>query len=96
MSQQSRTTTTDKHYDLVSVLYHALNGAQTYASYVQDAQREGDQELVQFFQQVYQEENARAERAKQILARRMTQVAAAQSYAGTNPNYPPQQQGFTH
>lgn len=48
-----------------------LEGAQTYARYVEDAGQESDRELVQFFTQVQQEENARADKAKQLLARRI-------------------------
>ena len=69
MAQQSATRTSNKQFDLVSVLYHSLKAAQSCATYIQDAQREGDQEMMQFFQQVYQNENACAERAKQLLAR---------------------------
>ncbi|WP_437735318.1 hypothetical protein [Sorangium sp. So ce1335] len=61
----------DKDYNLVSVLYHALQGAETYAQYVQDAQRQGDQELATFFNEVRQEELRLAERAKHLLGQRL-------------------------
>lgn len=32
------TGTRDETYDLVSILYHALQGAETYDQYIQDAQ----------------------------------------------------------
>lgn len=48
-SAEQVTGTRDETYDLVSVLYHALQGAQTAMQYVQDAEREGDPELVRFF-----------------------------------------------
>ncbi len=64
-----KTNTSNEQYNLISVLYHALEGAQTYAKYVTDAQ--GDQELSQFFQQAQQEELQRAEKAKQLLAKRL-------------------------
>jgi hypothetical protein len=72
MSMQSPTSTgtTNEGFNLVSVLYHALEGAQTYARYAEDAGRT-DPELAQFFMQSQQEENNRAERAKQLLARRL-------------------------
>ncbi len=64
----------DTTYNLVSILYHALQGAETYQQYVQDAQQGGgDQELAQFFRDVQQEEQRRAERAKQLLAQRLGQ-----------------------
>lgn len=70
-AQRTSTNTLDPHYDLVSVLYHALEGAQTCAQYVADANRAGDQELSQFFMQAQQNQVACADRAKQLLARRL-------------------------
>ena len=65
---QSNTSVSNKYYNLISVLYHALEGAQTYASYIQDAQ--DDPELVRFFQQAQQQDNQRAQQALQLLASR--------------------------
>ncbi|WP_437929123.1 hypothetical protein WMF37_07595 [Sorangium sp. So ce291] len=62
----------DKDYNLVSVLYHALQGAETYGQYVQDAQKQGDQELASFFSEVRQEELRLADRAKQLLGQRLS------------------------
>ena len=73
----NQTNTSNEYYDVISVLYHSLQGAQTYAKYVEDAGRRGDQELVQFFTQVQQDEVVRVERAKQLLARRLTQQPVA-------------------
>ncbi|HYO93024.1 MAG TPA: hypothetical protein VER33_00875, partial [Polyangiaceae bacterium] len=53
----------DEIYGVVSVLYHALQGAETYAQYIQDARRAGDEELVTFFTECQAEENQRAIRA---------------------------------
>jgi rubrerythrin len=63
----------DEHYNLVSILYHALQGAETYNMYIRDAEAAGDQELAQFFRQVQAEERQRAARAKELLGRRLTQ-----------------------
>ncbi len=63
----------DTTYNLVSILYHALQGAETYQRYIQDADQGDDQELAQFFREVQQEEQRRAERAKQLLAQRLGQ-----------------------
>jgi rubrerythrin len=63
----------DEHYNLVSILYHALQGAETYDTYIRDAEGAGDQELVQFFRQVQEEERRRAARAKELLGRKLTQ-----------------------
>lgn len=66
-NEQQQTSVSNAYYDLVSVLYHALEASQTYATYIQDAQASGNQDLVQFFQQVQQEDNNRAQRAQQLL-----------------------------
>jgi rubrerythrin len=58
-------------YDLVSVLYHSLQGAETYEIFVADAEEAGDQELAQFFNDVMEEERRRADRAKALLASRL-------------------------
>ncbi len=63
----------DEHYNLVSILYHALQGAETYDTYISDAEGAGDQELAQFFRQVQEEERQRVARAKELLGRRLTQ-----------------------
>jgi rubrerythrin len=63
----------DEHYNLVSILYHALQGAETYDTYISDAESAGDQELAQSFRQVQEEERRRAARAKELLGRKLTQ-----------------------
>ena len=49
MQQSQQTSVSNTYYNLVSVLYHALETAQTSAAYIQDAQQSGNQQLVQFF-----------------------------------------------
>jgi hypothetical protein len=63
--------TEDHEYALVSVLYHALQGAQACEQYVNDAERASDSELVRFFHDCIQEQQQRAARAKQLLAGRI-------------------------
>ena len=63
----------DEHYNLVSILYHSLQGAETYDTYISDAEGAGDQELTQFFREVQEEERRRALRAKELLGQRLTQ-----------------------
>ncbi|QBD78711.1 hypothetical protein EPA93_23100 [Ktedonosporobacter rubrisoli] len=67
MQEPQTTTISNAYYDLVSVLYHALESAQTSNSYLRDAQQSGQQELVQFFRDVQQDYNKHANRAKQLL-----------------------------
>ena len=48
MAATGTTRTRDITYDLVSVLYHALHGAETYQVYVRDAEEAGDREVSTF------------------------------------------------
>jgi len=72
MSDSDQTTgTPDITYDLVSVLYHALQGAELCEEYASNAEEAGAQEVAQFFREVQAEERRRADRAKQLLAGRL-------------------------
>lgn len=64
------TGTPNTIYDLSSVLFHALEGGASYDTFIEDAEREGDQELAEFFRQVRDEDSNRADRAQQLLAER--------------------------
>lgn len=55
--------TRDVTYNLVSVIYHALQGADTYHTYVRDAETEGDQDLLEFFHEAEQQSEQLASRA---------------------------------
>lgn len=70
----SGTVERDEVYGLISVLYHALQGAETYGKYIEDARRGNDSELLEFFQECKTEENERAQRAKRLLAMRLDDV----------------------
>lgn len=63
-----KTGVKDEVYNVVSVLYHALQGGETSMQYLQDAQGTGDQKLVQFFHEVQECHQHLATRAKDILA----------------------------
>ena len=65
----SGTGTGNPEYNLISVLYHALQGADLYQKYASDAG--SDQDLANFFREVQQQEQQRAQRAKQLLAQRL-------------------------
>jgi rubrerythrin len=67
----ANTGTKDATYNLVSVLYHALQGADLYEQYANDAG--SDQDIANFFREVQQQEKQRADRAKQLLAKRLQQ-----------------------
>jgi hypothetical protein len=71
MSDTGGTGTPDPHYNLVSVLYHALEGGSTIDTYIQDAQGAGDDELAEFFGQVKQGYKRTSDQAKQLLVARV-------------------------
>jgi hypothetical protein len=74
--EEQETGTRDEHYNLISVLYHLLEGAATVGQYIRDAEEAGDQELVQFFKDWQDEQRNFSERAKNLLGSRMTQATA--------------------
>ena len=61
------TGTRDEHYDLVSVLYHALKGADNCDHYAMDAEAAGDERLAAFFREAQGGQMLLAERAKELL-----------------------------
>ena len=61
---EQTTGTRDEHYNLVSVLYHALQGADTCNVYALDAEAAGDERLAAFFREAGVVQTQLAERAK--------------------------------
>jgi hypothetical protein len=61
----AHTPADDLVYDLVSVQYHALTAAQTYAKYIEDA--EGHEDVQQFLREAQQQDADRAERCHALL-----------------------------
>jgi hypothetical protein len=76
MTDKYHTGTNDEHFNLISVLYHALKCSACCETYIKDAEQAGDRELVQFFQNIKQENQRTAETAKQMLAKRTEQLVA--------------------
>jgi hypothetical protein len=74
----AHTPADDIFYDLVSIQYHALKGAQVYEQYLKDA--EGHQNVQQFISQVQEEDKRRAEQAHELL-KELTREAGG----GMNP-----------
>lgn len=74
----------DETYGLVSVLYHSLQGAETYSAYIADAQRAGEEELVSFFRQCQEQENQRALRAKELLAAQLEDLREDEEEAASD------------
>jgi hypothetical protein len=63
-----RTTgTKDEHYNLISVLYHALHGADNCDHYAMDAEAGGDERLGAFFREAQAAQVQIAQRGKELL-----------------------------
>ncbi|HEV7234961.1 MAG TPA: hypothetical protein VGN15_02195 [Ktedonobacteraceae bacterium] len=69
------TGVSDPNFNLVSILYHALQAAQTYDTYIRDAEQQGDNNLAQFLRQIQMEDRNRAQYAMQVLVQRVSQGA---------------------
>jgi hypothetical protein len=72
-SREQGTGTKDTTYALVSVLYHALQGAETSVTYLQDAEKAGDQELMQFLREAQAWQQYLASQAQALLTQRLHQ-----------------------
>jgi rubrerythrin len=73
MTAKGNTGTQDTLYNLFSIIYHALQGAETYEKYISDAEQSGDTELAQFFRDVRDQNTKRAELGKKLLSTRLEQ-----------------------
>lgn len=64
------TTADNIVYDLISIQYHALKGAEVYDRYIEDAHEHTD--VVEFIRRVKEEDDQRAQQAHELL-RTLTQ-----------------------
>lgn len=71
MAAEHETGMRDEHYDIISTLYHALQGADACRQYIKDAESEGDKEVLDFFHEVQDQNRHLAEKAKKLLANRV-------------------------
>ncbi|WP_294172312.1 hypothetical protein [uncultured Sphingomonas sp.] len=82
MQGSADTGTKDDTYDIIAVLYHALQGAENCELYADDAA--DDQELRQFFDQAGQQQRQLAEQGKRLLHDRlMREVQGGSSGSGS-------------
>lgn len=63
----------DTTYNLISVMYHTLQGCQAYEQYAQDAEQAGQQDIAQYFRDTGREFERCAERGQQLLAQCLQQ-----------------------
>jgi hypothetical protein len=66
------TGTKDKNYDIIWFTEACLSNALRLEGFIQDAERAGDAELVEFFRRAQGESRKGAEQAKQLLRQRLT------------------------
>jgi hypothetical protein len=66
------TGTKDKDYNIIWFTEACLNNALRLDTYIQDAERDGDTELAEFFRKAQGESRKGAEQGKQLLARRLS------------------------
>jgi rubrerythrin len=72
MPDEGRATgVSDDVYNLVSILYHDLQGAENYARYAADAECSGDQELVDFFREMQQTDSELSQRILELFKARL-------------------------
>jgi hypothetical protein len=80
---EQTTGTRDEHYNLISVLYHALHGAENCEIYMLDAEAAGKDELAAFFREAQSTQSRLAERAKGFLGIRSSVPIPGTSETGT-------------
>jgi uncharacterized protein YihD (DUF1040 family) len=61
----------DKNYNLIEVLHQSSENVESLKSYIQDANQEGDQELVDFFNDVLESNLRASQQAKEMLIPRL-------------------------
>ena len=61
----------DKNYNLISVLYQSSKNVESLRTYIQDAEAEGDEELVDYFSAILENNLTAAQRAKEMLVPRL-------------------------
>ncbi|QYN34218.1 hypothetical protein K1T35_38295 [Pseudonocardia sp. DSM 110487] len=66
------TGTKDKDYNIIWFTEACLSNALRLETYIQDAEREGDNELAEFFRKAQSESRKGAEQGKQLLSRRIS------------------------
>ena len=72
MSQEpQQTPVANEQFDLVSALYHLMDGAQTYGAYIRDAEQAKDQEAAQCFRDMKQQSEKDIEKLRGLVVKRL-------------------------
>jgi len=67
------TGTKDKDYNIIWFTENCLDNVLRLQTYIQDAEREGDTDLAEFFRRAQAESRKGADQGKQLLASRLSQ-----------------------
>jgi len=71
MASPRETGASNVEYDLISVLYHDLQGSECLTRYEQDAREVGDNEAAQFFHDVREHNKQLLDKGRSLLTKRM-------------------------
>ncbi len=61
----------DKDYDLISTIYHAAQSDYSCQQYMEDAQKSGDNDAAQFFQEVREHNQQLVNKGKALMKKRL-------------------------
>jgi rubrerythrin len=70
-------TASDTTYNLVSIVYHALQAVDAYHGYRRDAEEAGDSEITSLLDQAISQQQELARQARTLLAQRLSQAGDA-------------------
>jgi hypothetical protein len=76
---EQQTGERDETYNLISVIYHSLQGAETVSKYLADSKQSGEEDIHAFMQEVQSTYKQLAQRGKMLLADR---IAASEESEG--------------
>ncbi|WP_460516288.1 hypothetical protein [Flindersiella endophytica] len=65
----------DKNYNLVTILHLSLENAWRMEEYIQDAEREGDEELATWFRRIQENNQKAGDQGKDLLAARLNKTS---------------------
>ena len=71
MASPQETGASNVEYDLISSLYHLLQGNENLTRYEQDAREKGDNESAQFFRELREQNRQILDRGRTLLAKRV-------------------------
>lgn len=70
MASPRETGASDVEYNLISTLYHLLQGNENLTRYEQDARQAGDNDSASYFREMREQQKGLLDRGRQLLAQR--------------------------